>query len=100
MRTSVDPYRLVEPRAVMGIHFSERAFSCAAPRLFHRLPPSLKTLDSIESFKSKIKMHLFERAYDTSYQMANVGYTIWLSVSLCANIDVDKSYEGGPVNFS
>ena len=76
VRTSVDPYRLVEPRAVMGRHFSERAFSYAAPRLFNRLPASLKTLDSPESFKSKLKTYLFERAYDTSYQMVNVGYTI------------------------
>ena len=51
LRTSDDPYHLDEPRATSERHFSERAFSYIVPRLFNRLPVSLKESDSINLSK-------------------------------------------------
>uniref|UniRef100_UPI0037E957FC uncharacterized protein n=1 Tax=Semicossyphus pulcher TaxID=241346 RepID=UPI0037E957FC len=38
-----------------------RAFSCSAPRLWNSLPPHIRQSDSITTFKSKLKTHLFKR---------------------------------------
>ncbi|XP_060949590.1 serine/threonine-protein phosphatase 6 regulatory subunit 3-like [Limanda limanda] len=40
-----------------------RAFSCSAPRLWNSLPPHIRQSDSITSFKSQLKTHLFKLAY-------------------------------------
>jgi len=40
-----------------------RAFSCSAPRLWNSLPPHIRQSDSITSFKSQLKTHLFRLAY-------------------------------------
>uniref|UniRef100_A0A671U025 Reverse transcriptase domain-containing protein n=1 Tax=Sparus aurata TaxID=8175 RepID=A0A671U025_SPAAU len=40
-----------------------RAFSCSAPRLWNSLPPHIRQSDSITTFKSKLKTHLFKLAY-------------------------------------
>ena len=37
----------------------DRAFSISAPRLWHRLPPSVRNSTSITSFKKALKTHLF-----------------------------------------
>lgn len=65
LRSSDDPFRLVEPRAVSERCFAERSFSYVAPRLLNRLPVSLKELDSLQAFKSRLKTLLFARVYDT-----------------------------------
>ena len=62
LRTSDDPFRLEVPRATSERCFFERAFSYIAPCLLNRLPASLKKLDSIATFKSKLKTFMFERA--------------------------------------
>lgn len=52
---SVPPARLV----TMG----GRAFSRSAPHLWNSLPPDLRTLDSFNVFKSKLKTLLFRQSY-------------------------------------
>ena len=76
LRVSDDPFRLMEPRATSERHFSERSFSYIAPRLLNRLPVSLKELDSVETFKSKLKSFLFVRAFDISDRSVNVDYRV------------------------
>ena len=71
LKTSDDPFQLEVPRAASERCFSERAFSYIAPCLLNRLPASLKELDSIATFKSKLKTFIFERAFDLSYQSMN-----------------------------
>ena len=76
LRTSDDLYRPDEPRATSERHFSERAFSYIAPRLFNRLPASLKESDSVDLFKSKLKTFMFMRAFDLSDCSVNEGYRV------------------------
>ena len=40
-----------------------RAFSCAAPRLWNSLPLHIRQSDSLNTFKSHLKTHLFKLAY-------------------------------------
>ena len=41
----------------------DRAFSSAAPRLWHQLPSEVKECRSIESFKNNLKTYLFKKCY-------------------------------------
>ena len=41
----------------------DRAFSCAAPRLWNELPISIKNCPSTSTFKQSVKTYLFNRAY-------------------------------------
>ena len=41
----------------------DRAFACAAPRLWNGLPLELREEQSIEIFKRKLKTYLFKKAY-------------------------------------
>ena len=43
-----------------------RAFSRSAPRLWNSLPPDIRTSDSVSTFKSRLKTHLFRVAYSIS----------------------------------
>ena len=54
--------RLVEPR----VHrkYGERAFSVAGPRLWNELPPHIKRLKTVSSFKSALKTHFFSKAFN------------------------------------
>ena len=45
------------------ISLGAQAFSCSAPRLWNSLPLHIRTLDSIDTFKSHLKTHLFKLAY-------------------------------------
>ena len=76
LRSSDDPFRLVEPRAVSERHFAERSFSYVAPRLLNRLPVSLKELDSLQAFKSRLKSFLFAKAFDIQDQSLNEEYRV------------------------
>ncbi|XP_061587561.1 uncharacterized protein LOC133452331 isoform X1 [Cololabis saira] len=40
-----------------------RAFSCTAPRLWNSLPPHIRQIDSITTFKTQLKTHLFKLAH-------------------------------------
>ena len=41
--------------------FADRAFSVAAPKWWNELPDSIKDCDTIDSFKAKLKTHLFDK---------------------------------------
>ena len=56
---SSDSLMLVEPLPVPGVAFVERAFQFSAPRLFNRLPPSVRGAPTVSIFKSRLKTHLF-----------------------------------------
>ena len=53
--------------------FSERAFLYIAPHLLNRLSASLKELDSVATFKSKLRTFMFIRASELSDQSLNEG---------------------------
>ena len=53
---------LTEPRFNLS-NYGGRAFSSAAPRLWNKLPSDIKSADSLPSFKSHLKTHLFHEAY-------------------------------------
>ncbi|KAJ0023088.1 hypothetical protein NQD34_002987 [Periophthalmus magnuspinnatus] len=55
LHLTVPPARLV----TMG----SRAFSCSAPLLWNSLPHDLRNTHSLPHFKSKLKTHLFRKAF-------------------------------------
>ena len=55
--------RLEQPRTKSS-RYGERAFSVAAPRLWNGLPVDVKEADTLESFKMRLKTHLFKIAYN------------------------------------
>jgi len=62
---SSDKQCLVEPIYRLesyGVH----AFSCSAPRLWNRLPDSIRAARTSSSFKDRLKPFLFERAYGST----------------------------------
>ena len=53
---------LVQPKSTRS--WGDRAFSVAAPRIWNSLPNFIRCCSSIESFKSLLKKHFFELAYE------------------------------------
>jgi len=47
----------------MKTRFGDRAFSAAGPRCWNRLPAALRTVGSIDSFKTGLKTYLFSISY-------------------------------------
>ena len=45
--------------------YGKRAFSVAAPELWNNLPEDIKSANSIDDFKRKLKSFLFMRAYES-----------------------------------
>ena len=43
--------------------YGSRAFSVCAPRLWNSLPLKIRSCDSIDTFKKKLKTHLFKSSY-------------------------------------
>lgn len=43
--------------------FGDRAFSVAGPRCWNSLPLAIRSAGSVDSFKARLKSHLFARAY-------------------------------------
>ena len=43
--------------------YGDRAFSYIAPTLWNSLPSNIRKIDKLQTFKSKLKTHLFEKAY-------------------------------------
>ncbi len=58
LRSSSD-FSLVVPKSKRS--WGDRAFASAAPRLWNKLPNSIKTCATIDNFKSKLKSHLMTR---------------------------------------
>ena len=62
LQSSDDPYHLCELRAVGESNFTNRSFSYVAPRLYKKLPISLKQIESVNTFKKQLKSFFFSRA--------------------------------------
>ena len=76
LRSDDDPYRLHEPRAVDERAFVERSFACTAPRLYNRLPATVKQQASVQSFKIYLKTFLFMQAYNSDGNTINEVYKL------------------------
>ena len=58
LRSSLDKYLLNVPRVRTG--FGERAFSYSCPKIWNNLPHGVHASESLNSFKQKLKTHLFK----------------------------------------
>ena len=76
LRSADDPYCLHEPRAIGERGFANRSFSYTAPRLYNKLPVTIKQTDSLNTFKSHLKAFLFSRAYDQSGLTVQENYAL------------------------
>src|SRR5688572_6474258 len=47
----------------MRTRFGDRAFSVSGPRCWNSLPPTIRSANSVDSFKSQLKTYLFSKAY-------------------------------------
>ena len=45
--------------------YGDRAFEIAAPKLWNKLPPTIRNCDTILRFKKELKTHLFKTAYQS-----------------------------------
>ena len=61
LSSSLDKYLLNVPKVRTG--FSERAFSYSGPKIWNDLPYDVRASESLNSFKQKLKTHLFKSAY-------------------------------------
>lgn len=61
-RESADCDRFNEPRC--NLDLGTRAFSYIAPRLYNKLPNTVKQSNTIDIFKKRLKTHLFGTCYD------------------------------------
>jgi len=59
---SSDKKLLIEPKFRLQT-YGGRAFSVYAPRIWNKLPLSLRNCDKLDTFKSKLKTHLFTKAF-------------------------------------
>ena len=64
LRSADDPYRLYELRPIGERGFANSSFSYIAPRLYNKLPITIKLIDSLNTSKSHLKAFLFSHAYD------------------------------------
>ena len=76
LRSEDDHLRLEEPVAVEQSSFSDRSFSYVAPRLYNRLPLSVRQLTSVDSFKKQLKTFLFLRSYDLGRGVMTDDYRV------------------------
>ena len=61
LRSSLDKYLLNVPKVRTG--FGERAFRYSGPKIWNDLPNGVRASESLNSFKQKLKTHLFKSAY-------------------------------------
>ena len=76
LRSADDPYRLYEHRGIGERGFANRSFSYIAPRLYNKLPVTIKLIDSLNTFKSHLKAFLFSRACDQSGLAVQEDYAL------------------------
>ena len=53
---------LVEPKARLKT-YGERAFSVCAPKLWNKLPSSVRNSASVDTFKTSLKTYMFSKAF-------------------------------------
>ena len=63
LRSSNDTLLLKMPTCKTKVTLGDRAFSCAAPKIWNNLPLSIRKSQSVTSFKTKLKTHLFVQAF-------------------------------------
>ena len=59
MYSTLLSYPNIKPKATLG----ERAFVFSAPKLWNALPRLIRESTSADTFKRKLKTHLFEKAF-------------------------------------
>ena len=59
------------PISKTKVTLGDRAFSCAAPKIWNNLPLSIRNSQSIISFKTELKTHLFACASFSSHISVN-----------------------------
>ena len=64
LRVDEDDTRLKEYEYQSNYKVNEKAFSIAAPKLWNKLPRSIRKSESVLTFKKSLKTHLFKIAYD------------------------------------
>ena len=63
LRSSKDTLLLKPPTQLTKITLGDRTFICAAPKLWNSLPVSVRKAESLLSFKTLLKTHLFAQAF-------------------------------------
>ena len=63
--TSADMFLLEAKRSRLA-GYGDRAFSCAAPRLWNLLPLDIRSAATLLSFRSKLKTHFFDLCFPKS----------------------------------
>ena len=63
LRSSNDTLLLKMPTCKTKVTLGDRAFSCAAPKIWNNLPLSIRKSQSVTSFKTKLKTRLFVQAF-------------------------------------
>ena len=76
LRSSDDSYHLCEPRAVGESNFANLSFSYVVPRLYNKLPFSLKQIKSVDTFKKQFESFVFSLAYDLSDHAVREEYAL------------------------
>ena len=56
--------------------FASRSFFYIAPCLYNKFPITIKLIDSLNTFKSHLKVFLFSRACDQSGLTVQVDYAL------------------------
>ena len=63
LRSSSDKTILFKPMKVLKT-YGERSFEFYAPLIWNSLPKELREIDNHNTFKTRLKTHLFQKAYD------------------------------------
>ena len=61
---STDDNLKIEPPRTKLVTAGDRAFISASPHLWNKLPYALRAMDSLETFKYRLKTHLFKEYFD------------------------------------
>ena len=61
--SSCDSLLLSHPSLLSKVTLGDRSFAYAAPKLWNALPFDLRSEDTVAGFKSKLKTHLFWKAF-------------------------------------
>lgn len=76
LRSYEDEHRLEEPRAINNKLFAERSFKYVAPRWYNLLSTSMRSVDTVEVFKEKLKTHIFQKAYNLESLSITADYAV------------------------
>ena len=68
--------RQLEEPIISRSSSSNRAFAYCAPRLYNTLPGELRTIESVGTFKKKLKTYIFSEAYDVNEQCITESFKL------------------------